>query len=111
MEEVVLRRVLCLSLIYEVEVNPFSQPVVRFAVMRFPCFSNVHNFQLSWFRVLHISSLASHTKCHLVRRLSDSNELNTISGWSDAVVVFVIAVLYHLRDELDCQYNAKKHWR
>ncbi len=24
----------------------------------------------------------------------------------DAVVVLVIAVLYHLRDELDCQYNA-----
>ena len=25
------------------------------------------------------------------------------------MVVLVIAVLYHLRDELDCQYNAKKN--
>ena len=68
MEEVVWRRVLCLSLIYDIEVNPFSQPVVRFAAMRFPCFSNVQNLQLSWVRGLHISSISSHTKCHLERR-------------------------------------------
>ena len=44
-----------LSLIYEVEVNPFSQPVVRFAAKRIPCFANVQSIQLSWFRGLHIN--------------------------------------------------------
>ena len=37
---------------------------------------------------------------------SEDSQIRTIYGLSDAVVVLVIAVLYHLRDELDCQYNA-----
>ena len=43
--------------------------MVRFAAMRFPCFSNVQSFQLSWFTGLDMSSLSSDRKCPLGRNL------------------------------------------
>ena len=48
----------------------------------------------------------------IVRFERAENEL-WVEWWSDAVVLLVIAVLYHLRDELDCQYNANNtgDWR
>ena len=87
------QRDLCVKPVYEVDLDPFSQPVIRFVPIRFLCSSTMGRLQISQFSTRILDLL--HRKCIRVGSLVLRSLLYIIYEESGAVVRSLSRLLRH----------------